>query len=515
MTIGLRLLAAVLWLPLAACASAGAVRVEGGLVRSQEADGVRSWKAVPFAAPPVGPLRWREPQPVVGWRGVLANDAFAPACMQTGVSMPGETPPAASEDCLYLNIWAPAGPLRQALPVLVWIHGGGFANGSASMPLYWGDRLARRDVIVVTVAYRLGPFGFLAHPELSAESPNRVSGNYGLLDQIAALRWVQRNIAVFGGDPGRVTVAGQSAGATSVSLLMASPLAKGLFQRAIGQSGGAFEPIALAPGWRLSNAEQDGAAYARSVGAASLAELRKMPADQLLKGRANSISHPVQEPHALPQTPYDVFLAGGHADVPLLVGSNADEARSIIDLSRVTAANFHAELQKAWGPLPPPLIAAYPFVTDTEARQARCDFERDLRFGWDIRAWARLQAEHGRSRVYAYHFTRAPPFLAGSPQAGWGASHFAELWYMSDHLDQEAWPWTPADRQLAEAMATYWTNFVKTGDPNGPGVPPWPAFTAAGGETLYLGDPISSGGPANPKTLNVFDAVYASLRATR
>ncbi len=207
--------------------------------------------------------------------------------------MPGETPPAVSEDCLYLNIWTPAKKADASLPVMVWIYGGGFSNGSAAMPLYWGDRLARKGVIVVTFGYRVGPFGFLAHPELTRESPHHTSGNYGLLDQIAALQWVQRNIKAFGGDPGRVTIFGQSAGATSVSILMASPLAKGLFQQAIGQSGGLFEPIRLAPNFLLANAEHDGETYVASLGKKTIAEMRALPAEELLKGKAAEVSHPV------------------------------------------------------------------------------------------------------------------------------------------------------------------------------------------------------------------------------
>jgi para-nitrobenzyl esterase len=223
------------------------VNTDSGAISGVRESGLRVYKGVPFAAPPLGDLRWRPPARAASWAGRRKADAFAPACMQTGVSMPGETPPAVSEDCLYLNIWTPARSARERLPVLVWIYGGGWINGSSSMPLYWGDLLARKGVIVVTIAYRVGPLGFLALPELTRESPHQSSGNYGLMDQIAALEWVRRNIAAFGGDPRRVTIAGQSAGAMSVSILMASPLAKGLFQRAIGESGGLFEPLQLAP----------------------------------------------------------------------------------------------------------------------------------------------------------------------------------------------------------------------------------------------------------------------------
>jgi para-nitrobenzyl esterase len=288
-------------------AFAGPVQTDGGLVEGVRAGRLSVYKGIPFAAPPVGSLRWREAQSVNPWKGVRKADKFAPACMQTGVSMPGETLPVSSEDCLYLNIWTPARNDDARLPVMVWIYGGGYFNGSASMPLYWGDRLARKGAVAVTFGYRTGPFGFLAHPELTRESPHHTSGNYGLLDQIAALQWVQRNIQAFGGDPGCVTIFGQSAGANSVSILMASPIAKGLFQRALGQSSGMFEPLKLAPNYLLANAEHDGEAYAASLGAHSLAELRALPASELLKGKAGEISHPVIEPYMLPESPYDAF----------------------------------------------------------------------------------------------------------------------------------------------------------------------------------------------------------------
>jgi para-nitrobenzyl esterase len=431
--------------------------------------------------------------------------------MQTGVSMPGETPPAVSEDCLYLNIWTPAKSAQERLPVIVWIYGGGYINGSASMPLYWGDQLAQKGVIVVTIAYRLGPLGFLAYPELTRESPHHSSGNYGLMDQIAALEWIQRNIAAFGGNPKNVTVAGQSSGAISVSILMASPLAKGLFQRAIGESGGLFEPVQLAPKYLLANAERDGEKYAVSLGATSLQQLRRLPANQLT-GDGDGIVHPVIEPYLLPVSPYEAFASGQQNDVPLLIGSNAEEARALVNVTQVTAATFDTDLEHHFGALPAPLVAAYPYKTDEEARQARLDLERDLRFGWDMWAWARLQAGTGKNPVYYYSFRQRPPFPAGSVYDGWGASHYAELWYVFDHLDQSPWRWSKADRKVAKEISSYWVNFASSGNPNGRDLPTWPAFTNAESKVLYLGDPITVGGVANITSLSVFDTVYTSVR---
>jgi para-nitrobenzyl esterase len=487
------------------------VVIESGAIEGVPKGEVVAYLGIPFAAPPVGELRWRDPQPVHPWKGMRKADAFASSCMQRGVSMPGEKPPVTSEDCLYLNIWTPARSAGKTLPVIVWIHGGGYKNGSASMPLYWGDRLARQSVVVVTIAYRLGPLGFLAHADLTGESAYHSSGNYGLLDQVAALEWIQRNIAAFGGDPKQVTIAGQSSGAMSVSILMASPRAKGLFHRAIGQSGGLFEPLQIAPSYLLANAERDGAAYASSVGANSIAALRKLPAVDLLGGKAANVGHPVIEPHLLPTSPYEAFNSGKYNDVPVLIGFNADEARALVDVSEVKAANFSADIKRSFGDLPAPLLDAYPHTTDTQARQARLDFERDLRFGWDMWAWARLQAQPGRSRVYLYFFNQKPPFPAGSVQGGWGASHFAELWYMFDHLNQEAWRWSTADHQLARIMSGYWTNFAKNGDPNRNGLPPWPQFDGED-SVLHLGDPVAVDGLPNEESLRVFDAVYSKLR---
>src|ERR1700733_3503878 len=505
---------AILQLP--SIAIAQQAMTESGAVSGVREGDLSVYKGIPFAAPPLGDLRWQPPAPVAPWTGIRKADAFAPACMQVGVSMPGETPPAVSEDCLYLNLWtlATAKSAQQPLPVIVWIYGGGYTNGSASMPLYWGDRLARKGAIVVTIAYRLGPLGYLAHPELTRTSPHHSSGHYGLMDQVAAHQWIQKNIAAFGGDPKNVTIAGQSAGAMAVSMLMASPLAKGLFQRAIGQSGGLFEPLQLAPRYLLANAEHDGEKYAASLGAASFQELRRLPAERLLTGNAGDVSHPVIEPYVLPIAPYEAFTAGKQNDVPLLIGSNADEAKSLVDVTNVKASTFENDIAHSFGVLPAPLLAAYPHTTDQEARQARLDLERDLRFGWDMWAWARLQSGSGLSPVYYYSFRQQPPFPANSVYQAWGASHYAELWYVFDHLDQAPWHWTTADRKLADEISTYWTNFAKSGNPNGPDLPAWPAFTIADNKVLYLGDPIIVGGVVNTNSLNVFDSVYTAVRGS-
>jgi len=237
-----------------------------------------------------------------------------------------------------------------------------------------------------------------------------------------------------------------------------------------------------------------------------------LPVAALFNDRADTVGHPVIDRDVLPVWPYQAFAEGRQNDVPLLMGSNAEEARALVDLSTVKAATYLDDIRKRWGPLPEALPAAYPHATDKQARAARAHFERDLRFGWDIWAWARLQALTGRSKVFYYHFTENPPFPQGSVYAGWGPSHYAELWYVFDHLDQEPWAWTAADRGLADLMATYWTNFARDGDPNGPGAPAWPDFTSRRGQVLYLGAPVTVGGVANLDPLQVFDAVYDKAR---
>src|SRR6266568_1625211 len=292
---------------------AASVTVDGGRVEGTVENGLQVYRGIPFAAPPVGDLRWRAPQPVKPWQGVRRADKFAPACMQVAGPATALQPP--SEDCLYLNVWTPARSSSERLPVMVWIHGGGFRAGATSEPIYNGDHLAKKGVVVVSITYRLGPFGFLAHAGLSAEESRHVSGNYGLFDMISGLQWVQRNIAAFGGDPARATIFGESAGGIAVSMLCASPLAKGLFQGAISQSGGSFGPPrpTTYPGKnmkRLADAEQSGLAYAKRAGAASIAELRKLTPDKLPAGFGSGAAWPIIDGWVIPNDQYKLYEAG-------------------------------------------------------------------------------------------------------------------------------------------------------------------------------------------------------------
>src|SRR3990167_3982055 len=307
-------------------AKAEPIAIDSGQIEGSQLGTRRVFKGIPYAAPPVGPLRWRPPQPAPSWRGVRKAISHSFACPQLESYPPGGPQEPTSEDCLTLNVWAPATQGAGKLPVMVWIHGGGLISGSGSLPQYAGDQLAARGVVVVTINYRLGVLGFLAHPELNRESPHGGSGNYGLLDQIAALKWVNRNIAAFGGDPDQVTIFGQSSGSFSVSMLVSSPLATGLFRRAIGQSGAVFEPVELDPLFTPNGAAEAGARFASKAGAKSLADLRRIPVASLLKYRFNPQFN--IDGYVLPVSPHDAYAEGKQNNVDLLVGANAKIGRA-------------------------------------------------------------------------------------------------------------------------------------------------------------------------------------------
>jgi para-nitrobenzyl esterase len=508
---------AVLALWAASSAFADPIRTDAGLVDGVSSAGLEIYKGLPFAAPPTGDLRWRNPMPVAPWKGVRRADKFSPVCMQDGSSVPGQPVEPNSEDCLYLNIWVPPDSVGAKLPVMVWIPGGGFAQESASIPLYWGDTLAKKGVIVVTINYRVGPFGFFAHPELTKESAHGSSGNYGLLDQIAALKWVQRNISKFGGDPARVTIWGQSAGAMSVNLLMASPLAHGLFQRAIGESGGVFIPPSATPfkdSWYLPGNEKIGEKMAADLGADSINALRKVPADKILKAFNPLGTHPIIDGYVLPREPYKIFAAARQNDVPILIGSNADEGKPMIEGRTIKAATYTDDIRQMFGDLPDDFLNVYLHETDAQAHSARANVERDVRFGWDTWTWARMQSKTGNGKVYYYYFAHVPPYPAGSPFAAWGAGHWSELPYTFGHLNQDPWDWNATDRQLSDAMTTYWTNFAKTGNPNDGNLPRWPAFTNADPHAVHFDDGIETGGVANLPGLESLDAYFGKFRDT-
>jgi para-nitrobenzyl esterase len=472
---------------------------------------VTVFKGMPYAAPPTGDFRWREPQPAQSWTGTRAADSFSPNCMQgQGGWFPpnnGERPPRQiSEDCLYLNIYTGAKSSSASLPVIVFVHGGGLTSGAGTY--YDGEDLARKGAVIVTINYRLGVFGFLAHPDLTSESSHHASGNYGLLDQIAALRWVHDNIAAFGGDPNRVTLMGQSAGSWSVNLLMASPLAHGMFQRAIGESGGQFGQIRS-----LADAEKAGAGFMKAAGADSLAALRHMPADVLQK--AGRISGATVDGWFLPADVYTIFSSATQNDVPLLVGSNAGEAVST-RLPNITADALREEVHKNYGDQADAFFKLYPFSSDQEARLAQLDSHRDELFGWPVRAWAQTQARTGQAKVFYYHFEKkAPgPFTDG----GFAAPHGGELPYVFDWVNGKARTssaWTDADRKLAATMSSYWLHFAATGDPNGKDVPAWPPYKTGTKSVLIVGDAIGPGDLPLNENLDLMELHFSRLRATK
>lgn len=459
-----------------AAALAAPVRVEQGLLQGAPGSdpSVTVYKGVPFAAPPVGELRWRAPRPAPPWEGVRKADEFPANCPQEMQDSYGpwtkEYQPfgRTSEDCLYLNVWTAAKKAAEKRPVLVYIHGGAFLNGSGNVPVYDGEGLAKKGIVVLTINYRVGVLGFLAHPELSKESEHKASGNYGLLDQVAALEWVKKNIAAFGGDPARVTIGGQSAGAASVHSLMASPLAKGLFIRAMPQSG---SNAGRGRGQALADAEKAGVKWAESKGATTLAALRALTPERILEG--GSRFGPVVDGWFLPQGAEEI-------DVPTLTGWCADEGSSSDDYGKVPAAEFRKRVEQQSGAQAEALLKLYPTATDAEAAESQKEMARD-RNVVSMYLWAVKRS----AKTYTYLLTHEQP---GPEQARYRAFHSSELPYVFDSLRMANRPWADADRKLAATLSSYWANFIKTGDPNGKGLPKWPAFTAAPAETMELGD---------------------------
>jgi para-nitrobenzyl esterase len=503
-------------LPLAAQISQP-VRTQTGLVQGTVEGGLAVFRGIPFAAPPVGDLRWRAPEAPRAWTGVRHVDKYAPACIQVPVVQPvlGMEAVPTSEDCLYLNIWTPAKSANERLPVMVWIYGGGFSLGATSVSLYDGAKLANKGVVLVSVAYRVGELGFLAHPELTAEQHGH-SGNYGLLDMIAGLKWVKQNIAGFGGDPGRVTIFGESAGGIAVSMLAASPLAKGLFHGAISESGGNFAPAQrdIEGGENmhsLARAEKEGAAFLAKLGAASIADARKKSAEEILKSQPPGLvtAWPDFDGYVLTGDQYKLYEAGRYNDTPVLIGTNSDEGALFVSTIKAEAAQKSVHL--GYGEYADKILAVYPAESDAEALRSARDLFRDSAFAWPTWSWARLQAKTGKGKVYVYYFSHRPPYPNSPAFQGWGAAHAGEISYVFENFPEAMQP-TAADHALSEEMASYWTNFAKTGDPNGAGVRPWPVFTNASPEVMNLNDPSKAIPVPNLKQLEVLEGYYAWRR---
>ena len=554
---------------LAGTSATDSIRVESGLLAGTDgADpAVRVYKGISYAAPPVEALRWRAPEPPRSWDGVREAVAFAPGCMQ---HVAGSRPPwteefmhqgEISEDCLYLNVWTAAQEAGEPLPVLVYVHGGGFTEGSGSVPVYDGEQLAKKGLVVVTINYRLGVFGFLAHPELTAESErhaapdsgpgngghdngnqnngdqdngNQENGdqnnrdqdnrdqdnasrghggptNFGLLDQVAALQWVQRNIAAFGGDPNRVALAGQSAGAMSVYLLTASPLAKGLFQRAIVQSGpGGLASFGVASTRSLARplveAEASGVAFAEAAGASSLEDLRAMSAADLAATPAPGSGilrfGPVTDGHFLPEDAHDVYAKGTQNDVPMMTGFNADEASAFPGYGQATPDAFREAARERYGEAADDLLALYPTATDEEAGAAQKTSQRDLAAA-ALGNLAEERAHTAQTALYLYYFDRGIPW---PERPEFGAFHTAEVPYFFNNLALLDRPWEALDHRLADTMASYWAHFAAEGDPNGDGLPNWPAFDGQNANFMRLGEQMAPDPVATPPAREFFRA---------
>jgi para-nitrobenzyl esterase len=467
-------------LPLA-CADE-TIRVEGGLLagRAGNSAEIRVYKGIPYAKPPLGELRWRAPEAPAKWDGVRAAGGYSATCMQQPYPEGSPFRTAAepvSEDCLYLNVWSGAKSAAERRPVMVWVHGGALTRGAGSLTVYDGEALAAKGVVVVTINYRLGLLGFLAHPELTREAGHHASGNYGILDQIAALQWVQRNIAAFGGDPRRVTIFGESAGSWSVNTLVASPMARGLFQRAIGESGAFFAPLPA-----LADAEKSGERIATQLGAASLAELRARPAADLAKLAADQ-ARPNVDGWLLPDQVMALFSQGKQNDVPILIGSNADEGTAFTPPA-LKAEGFKALAAMRFGAAADQYLKIYPAGSDQEAHASAAAAIRDQTFGWEMRTWARMQTKTGKAKAFVYFFSRVPPGPAG---AALGAYHASEIRYVFRNLQTTQ----EVDRKLADAMSSYWVNFAATGDPNGMDLPPWPSYSPGTELAMGLGERIA------------------------
>jgi len=466
-----------------------------------EATGVYSFKGIPFAAPPVGELRWKAPQPMQPWSGVREATRFGPRAMQLPVF--GDMnfrSNGMSEDCLYLNIWTPDPSTHARLPVLVYFYGGGFIAGDGSEPRYDGAQMARRGIVAVTVNYRLNIFGFFAHPELSAESPQGCSGNYGFLDQHAALLWVRDNIAAFGGDPDRITIAGESAGSISANAQMVSPLSKGLIAGVIGSSGGlrGLPPIPMA------EAEQAWLAFAKKVGAQSVTDLRTMPAKKLLratKGMAPQEFPSVIDGYFFPKSPFEILAAGEQARVPLMVGWNSEEMnyRALLGRRKPTPKNYTAVVRALYGDHADEVLRLYPGATTDQVEQSATELAGDRFLIYSTWKWADEHRRTGGGPVFLYYYTRPrPPMVPemGDAVAGLaggvirkskaaakamampparGAVHSADIEYALGNLATNlVYAWTVEDEQVSALMQGYYANFIKTGDPNGPGLPAWP-----------------------------------------
>lgn len=462
-----------------------------GKVAGFKEGNINVFKGIPFAAPPVGDLRWKAPQPVKPWSGVKDCIQFAASpvqgepipfmCWSEEFLIPKKP---IDEDCLYLNVWAKNTAAKK--PVLVYIYGGGFRSGGAGCAIYDGKEMAEKDVVFVSINYRVGVFGFLAHPELTKESGYGASGNYALLDMIAALKWVKQNIAAFGGDPNQVTIAGQSAGAFAVNHLCATPLAKGLFKGAIAQSGGSVLTSTLRPTTSLQQAENMGIDFAKHFKVSSIQDLRKISAEDILKSN-QGLSYPIEDGYVLPSSIADIYSNGKQNDIALMLGWNLDDK---VTGPPVNAEAYKQQLQKQFGTNAEKVLQYYPATNDAIAATSQDNLSRDGFFGVQGYAWANAQLHKGKSKVFIYNFNRKLP--AYSVASNFGAFHTGEVPYVFNNLKTVNRPWEDIDIQLADQLSSYWANFVKTGNPNGGNLTHWPSYTTEKDQVLVIDQQTSA-----------------------
>ena len=456
-------------------------KTEAGTVSGvrNSTDDVTAFKGIPFAAPPVGDLRWKAPEPAKHWDGIRKCDSFGPSPMQakpvpmmvyTSEFLIPEKP--ISEDCLYLNVWTNARKKTDKKPVLIWIYGGGFGSGGSACPIYDGEALAKKGIVFVSINYRVGPFGFLALPDLSKESNGKGSGNYGLLDQISSLKWVKQNIAAFGGDPENVTIAGQSAGSMSINCLVASPLAKGLFNKAIAESGSL---LIQNPYFNISNlarAEERGRNSAEKAGLHSLLDLRKMSAEEIMK-QFTGLYSPVVDGYVLPEPLIDIYAKNKQNHVFLITGWNADEGFAAGIKKK---DEYKKQIEEKYRKEAAVFLKYFPGETDEQAASSQIEISRDEIFALSGYKWATIQSGYDNSLVYVYNFNRKVP--ATGEFVKYGAFHTAEVPYVLNNLRfLNNRPLGATDSTLAAMMSDYWVNFIKSGSPNGTGLPEWPRYT--------------------------------------
>jgi len=506
------LLLSILALGMAMTANAQLLRthVAQGEIEGEEVEGFALYKAIPYAEAPVGNLRWKAPVPKAPWKGVYKAEKWGDRPFQNVDPNQNGGDLGMSEDCLYLSVETPAKSKDEKLPVFVNIHGGGFATGSYSGTQ---ESFVREGIVYVSIEYRLGPLGFMAHPEASKESKDGISGNYGIYDQICALNWIHDNIAAFGGDPEKVTICGESAGGISVSILCASPLCKGLFRGAISESGGSFCPVASGDGNPLgmgattsyyTNAEKKGLEYQKQLKAKNLKQLRKVSGEELLKAAGNWQFWPVVDGKAITGDIYKLYEEGNYNDVDVIAGYNSDEGSLFVHGMTLDGYNG---MTASYGPAAEGLKAAYPATNDKEAMYAVQDIFRDVAFGWGTWAWANLQSKTGKKNVYMYYFDQHSQNSIIKDCRG--ATHVAEMPFIY------GWNWGPmteSEKKMAEILPKYWINFIKTGNPNGTALPYWSTYEQNKPTVMIMREGFHLAPAPNQQQMDFWEGLFKTMR---